>query len=650
MTSGRRYWAERWAAAGDDALARAAWRNLVAGHGAGRAAWIVDQLHPRTTAPERPANGILLVIASENPPSPGAERDRISDFWTRAWRAGDDATALNAARDDLAGALQRDVAEVIASTRPSNFNVAPPSTVTRATAAVVVAWLALDQTAGKTRSATQPSRVQVLPERFVVLGYQKGTLVFEAETTPVVSPLVVSADFSSEEQFSHTGQGDLTVPPELAWMTDFDSAIAAGIGVKIVLDPARVDLSMPVDRVIAIGLRLSEDADGGQRRMSELIAHHRFSRPGFALLPQGAPTNNTDGESAAFARGEDPSATYDATFHAPFAPSDWWSRRDGEWLADALGLPRAVFQSVDGAHRLDFAEARAMNRALWPSTLGYTLETMLAPAISADQAEAARWFYTRFVSGRGFLPCIRIGEQPYGVLAVSALSQWTWLGESEPWVGTETPDGSGTFLRGLARVLAEMRTDWRRLAQGAAQLTASGGGHQALLDVLGLHPASVEFHARFAESLEHLYNLARLSGSGTRLDDFAADLSEPALLLLRKLGYQDQDTPDGLNRFFAEHATRLNGPVIDDRPLSERDPVRVYSLDGQNYLAWLADRARHGFEDLRQERGFIDNTPPHALLLRPGAARAAARVLGRGARASAGCGHSGARGGGPGPP
>src|SRR5262249_1930244 len=36
--------------------------------------------------------------------------------------------------------------------------------------------------------------------------------------------------------------------------------------------------------------------------------------------------------------------------------------------------------------------------------------------------------------------------------------------------------------------------------------------------------------------------------------------------------------------------------------------------DGKNYLVWLAERARTAFEDLRQERGFLNDTPPRALL------------------------------------
>src|SRR5262249_2246116 len=161
----------------------------------------------------------------------------------------------------------------------------------------------------------------------------------------------------------------------------------------------------------------------------ELISHHRYAHTGFAIAPQGAPTNNTETEDAAFARGQS-AAEADAAQQQPALQSgSWWSRSDGAWLADALGVSHAALDGIPGASRTDFSEARAMNRLLWPTTLGYALDTMLAPAVSHAQAEATRWFFTHFVSGRGFLPCVRVGNQPYGVLPISALSQWNWLAE-----------------------------------------------------------------------------------------------------------------------------------------------------------------------------------------------------------------------------
>jgi hypothetical protein len=50
-----------------------------------------------------------------------------------------------------------------------------------------------------------------------------------------------------------------------------------------------------------------------------------------------------------------------------------------------------------------------MSRALWPATIGYAMEAMLRPLFGPDSVAAIRWFFTRFVLGRGFLPSLRDG-------------------------------------------------------------------------------------------------------------------------------------------------------------------------------------------------------------------------------------------------
>ena len=489
---------------------------------------------------------------------------------------------------------------------------------------VEVAWLFLPAAANlKTRSWTAPAQVHVLPDRFVVLGYQDDRVVFEALGAPIPSPLVAGLDPSAppDEQLQHGADGELSVPDAMRWMVDFDRAVQVGMGIKVALDTARVDLSRPIARVIAIGLRLSDDAEAGRARLEELLTSHRYGHAGFAFVPQGTPTNNTEGDAAGYRRDEDADAAYDALF-GPMkqltSTTDWWQRQDGQWLADALGVDLQVFEGVLNASGKDFAEGRAMNRALWPATLGYAMETMLHPVFGAAQVDATRWFYTHFVTGRGLLPCLRIGDQPYGVLPVSALSQWkAAAGDPTPLVGgLQAPEGFSAYFQGLQTVLAAMRGDWATLARAVSFVGKSGDAHQLLLDVIGLHPASVEFHQRYAESLHHIFNRAKYQGLGAQLLESiqVRALQQPAMELLRRLGYQGAVEPDALQRFFFTRAQRLNGPVIDDRPLSERDSIRAYTPDDRNYLEWLADSARQSFEDLRLERGFRDDRPPDALL------------------------------------
>ena len=626
ITSAQQFWIAVWAAGGGEGERRAAWRDLVRERGAGRAAWIIKQYKPQGAEPVRadPAR-LLLVIATTQLPSV-TEQAALAAYWKAVWRADSARDAIEQAAVDLTQTLHltaTDAAALAARFTPANLSVRPARSAPRSTADVDVAWLALPAaTNSKSASWTAPAQVTVLPDRFVVLGYQGEQLVFEAEGAPIPSPLIVGPDPSAapEDQLQHAADGSLVVPEDMRWMTDFDRAVQVGMGIKIPLDPTRVEASRPISRVIAIGLKLSEDADGGRKHLEQLLMAHRYGG-GFSLVPQGTPTNNTEGAPAAGDRGD---ATADATYDILFTSAkrlestpEWENRQDGQWLADALGIDPDVFQDVPHASDHDFAEARAMNRVLWPATLGYTMETMLRPVFGAETVDITRWFYTHFVAGRGFLPSIRVGQQPYGVLPALNLPQWQPRNASNLAVGgLPAPPAFAGYLQRLFAVLASARSDWTALAGAVATVEKPGDGHQILLDILGLHPSSVEFHQRYAESFAYLFNRLKYDGLGARLiESFnSRGLQEPAMQLLRRHGYQGAVTPDGLQRFFFSRAQSLNGPVIDDRPLSESDPVRPYAAGNRNYLAWAAQAVRESLEDLRQERGFINDVAPNALL------------------------------------
>lgn len=624
IKSAERYWLEWWQAAGDEPQRRSAWRNLVASHGTGRATWILDKykpVHPEHE-PVRAAAADLVLVVRGARPAAQAKRDALRDYWVAAWRAAGKSAPLDAARqalDDSGFGPPGDV--------PINFAITPTAPATRDTVPVTLAWLELPDPAPlavRARSWTSAPTARALPDEFVIVGFQGGKAIFSERGKTVPARLTVGVDpgAPADQQLHHDASGELVVPEPMRWMVDFDAAVDVGLGVRISLDRDEYDPAKPIERLLALGIRHADDPEQACATLEELITHHRFGRAGFAFVPQGSPTNNTDGDSTAYSRGEDADAAYDANRQAAAAaapPADWWERSDGRWLADMLGIDARVFDGVPNATRHDFSEARALNRALWPATFGYTLETMMHPVFTAEQVAMTRWFFSRFVSGRGLLPAVRIDDQPYGVLPIMPLSRMRFGEEPARDTLSEVapPDGFGPFIAGLAALLGKMRKDWTGFSERVARIGGTGDPHQMLLDIVGLHPASVEMHQRYAESLDHIFNRAKYSGIAQRIAEQVRALqsSALALALLRNLGYDGAPAPDALDRFFFARANRLNGPIIDDRPLSETEPIRPYAADGvRNYLAWLADAAVTSFEDLRLERGFANDQAPDALL------------------------------------
>jgi hypothetical protein len=602
IESTRRYWAAVWRAGGAEDGERAAWRNLVASHGAGRARWLVENLAPANPGdkPPPPAAGTVLLVAAADD---ALDRSVLAAYWEAEWRGDPDALKLLA--DKLGIELERAEAIRIA-TRPAGFDEPPAEDHTRADTPLSVAVASFAPvTDAPLPSWTRAPHVDALPDRLlcIVDGGTAGRIEVLGEM--IATPLHVGPDPSGPPQLKPDG-ADIAVADELRWMVDFGRAVKDGLGFRIALDP---DLAAKgADHVTVVGLRLAEDADRGAQRLEELLAHHRDGRSGLELIRQGTPTNNTEAAGAGFTRGEDADAAFDLLSDRELpddAPAD---RLDGRWLTAWLGIDPTVVARVPGAFGTDQLEARAMNVALWPATLGYFLETLMDPIVSANGVDDTRWFFTNFVSGRGALPVVRIGSQPYGILPAVAFGRLT---------PQEAEEGRADFLRRLLAMLKAADTDWATYAAQVRSLGRPGSDIDAdLLDVLGLHAASAEFHYRYAEGLDHLINVGGLFGFAQQLLQIllAAALDAPALALLQRLGAPASERPDILDKYFMSAQGGLLGNVVDDRPLSESEPIRDWTTDGRNYIDWLAVAARKSLETVRAQQGFIDGKPPTALL------------------------------------
>jgi hypothetical protein len=624
VRSARAYWTGVWRAGGDKVGERGAWHELVASHGSGRAAWIMDH-HAPLNAADRPAKNlateIVLVIPTEAPPTQ-ARRDALVPFWTAVWKADGDPVKEKAAYDALAVALQADAQLAAEAYRPANPAEPPPHKLSRAATVVKVVWIVFPSAEGmltRQQSWSRAPRVSAFPDRLVLMAYEGSAADPLVKLgNPIQLPLAVGPDPYAEKQKQLRQEaGELKVPAEMLWMTDFQQAVKVGMGLRVKLNATQAINGFK--ELLVLGVRASETADEGRQTLETLLAHHRDGRSGLALVPQGTPTNNTEGVTSGYRRTDDPDASFDERFGT--VPPDpllaqldpWMARTDGEWLAALLGLDPAVLHHVPNARGTDQAEARAMNAALWPGTLGYWMDALMTEAFPEEMVEHARHFFTRYVSGRGAVPALRIGRQPYGILTATAYSRLsaTKLQGTEP-----VEDPFLTFLRPLIPLLALAREDWDKMAADVSYVGKPlTDAHRNLLGLLALHPDSAEYALRRAESLEQVHNELALIAAGLTGDfSNAKELLEKGLALLDRYGYLYPDIPpELLYRFFFSTADPLNGPVVDDVPSSESKEIRAYA-GTRNYIQWLIEASLTSLETLRAEDGFTGGKPPRALL------------------------------------
>lgn len=602
----RRYWCAVWNAGGDEGRLRAAWRELCAAHGAGRALYLVRGYRPLAGSDSPPvrapgSSDVVLVVAVDSPVAAGPERDATVAYWRDRWRQNTDApfAALRAAVGDARAE------QIRAAVVPYNAQERPQAGVDRATVPVSVVFVVLEPaaTAATKRQAwTRPPRATLLPDRFVLIG-DSGEETIELLGGVVQQPLAVGPDPLAEgsDQFGRD-DGEVQMPPALAWMTDFDVALAAGLAFRVDLSARQARLGF--DRLYVLGVRISSDATRAQGELEELIRHQAHSQAGFALVPQGTPTNNTEQGSSAWTRGQEADDlfavalsaqadvdTFDAGAHAPYA------KADGLRLAEALGIDPAVLQQVPNADGTDQAEGRAMNALLWPATLGYFLDTQLRPVFDDATIERTRRHFIDRVSGRGMVPAVRIGKQPYGILPTTAFSR---------------VDAGAGFLGGLQRLLRQLDSRfWSGFAAASPRVgTPTSDPQRTLLDIIGLHPSSVDFHLSLIDSADRLWNslhfYARFVEQQMRAEMQAGSD------LLHGLGYSGPD-PEIIQKFFSA-TDPMKRAVVDEAPLSETDRLPPCTPDQQNYLTWCRDRAERAFDELRRQVGFSDGGLPNALL------------------------------------
>ncbi len=625
VANAKLYWQGIWRAGGVEGDERAAWRSLVAGHGSGRAGYIVENYKPLNIA-ERPvkanASDEILVIATQTPLSP-AEATAVSVYWQAVWLAGEDTAAQQAAATTLTTAVGASRAHALRSEYiPFNLADVPAPPASKASVAHSSAFVVFPpDPPPKQWSWSQAPQVTQLPERFVVLGYTGKTQTLEALGSPVTTPLHVGPDPSVEpEETIHPKEEELVVPEELRWLVDFDAAVAAGMGIAIDLDAEQARAGF--DRLLVFGVQLGVSDAEGKAALEELLQHHHVGLSGLELLAQGTPTHNTTGASSGYGRGDnsDSEASFDDRRAAPLftTETDPMKKRDGQCVAEALGIDPALLQGVHGANGEDQLRARAMQRALWPATAGYWMDKMLTPMFGDEMVAQARWFFTSHVRGRGAVPALRVGGQPYGILPTTAFSRIAWLAEPRetrsPQLGQLGFGGAQPFMTGLARMLREIDGDWSTMAEGAAYVGKPGDAHQTLLDIVGLQSGSVEYRWRNSESLTELYNIINLWGLGT---EFWQSLTELALQasgdeLLARLGWSGA-MPAILEHAFMSEAGEIDN-LIDDRPLSESEPIRAYTEDKRNYITWLIDAAGTSLDALREEQGFSGGQSPQMLL------------------------------------
>ncbi|GGW96281.1 hypothetical protein GCM10010297_17700 [Streptomyces malachitofuscus] len=245
-----------------------------------------------------------------------------------------------------------------------------------------------------------------MPKRWRFLGLLDGEVVVDKLGRPVPDPLPIGLLRAEEE----------------GWETDWFEAVKAGMGIELIFPP---DATENLDELLVVGVR-DESAVDGAARLRDLLHGHRFGG-GLGLLPSGTATNNTPRTRSGWSSAP--------PFPGPDPDPVAGEQPVADALATGLGLPDAGFlRGCSGADDPEPAAVAALTLLTWP-TLGKgfaeaALSTLdLGTRQVAGIAPGRPWHAIRehlavHVRGRGPLPMLRVGRQPYGILPATALDDW----------------------------------------------------------------------------------------------------------------------------------------------------------------------------------------------------------------------------------
>ncbi|MGZ5245714.1 MAG: hypothetical protein ACXWV5_01410 [Flavitalea sp.] len=260
-----------------------------------------------------------------------------------------------------------------------------------------------------------------MPDRFVAITMNGSSYQHIKVGNAVTENLPVGIDPNApdnDSNFKADAEGNLQIPDSMKWMFDYDKAVEEGMGITLKLTAEQYESGF--DRVIVIGTKNS-DAAAGQAAAEKLFTNHIYSEDGLDFLKTGTPTNNTEQRKSGYKIDADSDERYRIEIESAVNTT---IDTDGKRFARALGISESVVNSANYSGNTEINKATRMNRALFNGTLGHYMEEMFDTIFTYDNIRRTERLFTDFCLGRGSLPSIRTGMQPYGILPTTAFS---WL-------------------------------------------------------------------------------------------------------------------------------------------------------------------------------------------------------------------------------
>jgi hypothetical protein len=427
-----------------------------------------------------------------------------------------------------------------------------------------------------------PARMRALPDRWAIVGFRDQHRILLHWTKPVPPWLQVTPELGEPGSELEGGQDAKSLSAGIEWLTDFNVAEEVGMAARI---PVSRTVARAMDRLLVFGISASHTATDATAELEELLAVHAAT--GLDFVPPGTATNNLESERTEFrSRRHDHAESHERLLtNNPNNPADGHGAR----LASRLGVDAAVFRHASHSReRLD-AYIEALHNALWPATWGNVLTRQVEVNVTPATLDFVRMHFARHVRGLGLLPTLRLGPQPYGVLAVISLELWNSGSSGErsaamrqtlagpipdPW---EPPPEPPDVRRTLVNLLRSVRNYCRRAYGSIAYMPNNRNGQSEMMKALSMEPTS------------HVVRAQTITPVPGQVDQVTAAMTnwwQQALIALNT-GPIDFSSAYGGARLGSRRSAQTINGFDTDRPLVSAQPDKSLPL-AANYIAALA--------------------------------------------------------------
>ncbi len=269
------------------------------------------------------------------------------------------------------------------------------------------------------------SLVKLLPTNFQLY-------VFDSDTNykyHIVGPAIpenlwIGLEDNPDESLTDPAS-PLTYSEESAWVVNFEAAVSVGMGFRVTIDEQ--DWNTGFKKLIVTGIRLGNTSTDASSELSSLLESHYYTSEA-DIVPPATPTNLIDSLGQTDQLQDVRRYSPAMLFRRVVFPSSWQSPSDiadGNVLASALGIDPAVTSKLLHAERTDQEDVKQVNQSIFEATLGTYVRRTLEPFVSNTNSthrnfiQGLKDFWSDHVNGRGKVPSIRIGNQPYSVALVT---------------------------------------------------------------------------------------------------------------------------------------------------------------------------------------------------------------------------------------